>query len=190
MKILDAIKNVDKSYNNETEADFSDFCRELGIVDGIGYYTEFAERVRGYYLIKWICTDTWVGTIVYFLDNEPIAVSTQNARKSDTNYAFVSKEAANKMRDFILSIIDKEENEVGVLDPEIEIDDFYYVCYSSQLLVNEGYVEGRHCEVVDKFKYGYISKQVKVVFDDGEERIVPVNLFKIPLHLRKENVSE
>jgi hypothetical protein len=107
MKLIDAITNVDRSNENTDWANLSDFSNELGL-SVYGFEPEFESRVKKHWLFKWLCTDTHVGLAVYYFDDEPLAVSFQPARKSDEEIKFVSKEIANKLRDFILSFEDDE----------------------------------------------------------------------------------
>ena len=58
MNIIDAINQVDKSTPHDV--DFEDLCQELGI-SWQEIPNDFYDRVKCYYLVKWICTDTWLG---------------------------------------------------------------------------------------------------------------------------------
>ena len=100
MKLIDMMKRVDRSKGNSVDGDIDDFCRELGIENYFGWDQAFSERVQGYYLIKWFCTDSWVGAVVYIMDDKPVAISYQSGRKSGREFEFVSKEAVEKVRAF------------------------------------------------------------------------------------------
>lgn len=188
MKIIETIKRVDRSDKNLVWPDLDEFCEEFGIYrdDYIAKaYDKFAERVKGYHLTKWMCTDTWVGLVVYFLDDEPIAISYQTARKSEKRYTFVNSESADKLMNFILSLL-KEDNRnlVEILNLDDEIDEFYAVNFTGQLLADEGYVDNRHCVIINKFKEDYITKRAIVKFDDGEEKEINIYDFKIPICIK------
>ncbi len=187
MNIFKAITRVDKSPKNETWCDPDEFCTEFGLdiyFDKNGY-DKFAERVKGYYLTKWMCTDTWVGHIVYFLDSEPVAISYQPARKSEKCFTFVDSESANKLINFILSLLENNErNSVEILKHDDEIDDFYSVNFTGQLLTNEGFVDNRHCVIINNFEEDYIAKRAIVKFDDGEEKEINICDFKIPICIK------
>lgn len=190
MRHIDAIKRVDRSPNNSTNPNYSEFCDELGITSDYcsSWNSKFNKRVRGYYLIKWLCTDTYVGYIVYYLDDEPVAVSWQSARKSDREYEFISKESAEKVRDFILSIQELSVPTFSLLDPNEEIDDFYSVNYTSQLLTNEGFVDGKHCTILEQLEISHILQGAIVKFDDDTTQLILIRDFKIPLLIEKEVV--
>lgn len=189
MKLIDALKNVDKS--QPCDAEMSDFAYELGLNDG--WSTKFGQRVKQYYLIKWMCTDTWAGVCAYFFDDELVAMSTQMARKSDTNISFVSKEAAEKIRNFILEILKEEEGEptYNIINPDEEVGISHTVAYSNELLDKEGYVDGMPCKVVDTFRKDYLSRKVLVQFENnGRTVVVPTSNFKIPLNLEDKAWAE
>ena len=190
MKLIDAINNIDKSERNTTSADYEDFCNEFGIPDFGNWYDEFDERVKGYYLIRWYCTDTWVGMVVYFFDGVPVGLSTQSGRKSSKEYCFFNKDIVDKMRSFILSIRKPEEtnNLYRLVDIEDEIiDDYYTVKYSDEVIEKEGFVGGEHCVVIDYFHGDIIAKNLKVKFDDGHEELISTSSFKMKIHTNKEN---
>ena len=189
MKLLDAINRVDRSPANATDPDWCGFCDALGISDYSCWNEEFLKLVQGYWLVKWICTDTWVGMAVYYYLNLPVAITTQTARKSDVEYQFVSAAAAKILRDLILTLIAKQtpESAPALVNPSDTIDGTYSVSYSSQLLTKTGLVNGRPCEVIDAFRHDYISKEVLVKFeDDGSTQKVSIGDFKIPLALTSE----
>jgi len=106
---------------HESWAEPSDFARALDIFD-TEYSDEFSKRVKKFYVVgaNWICTDTRVGLAVYLFDDMPVAVSAQPARKSDETVEFVSREAAMKMREYILSLSDPQltviDDMTGTLD--------------------------------------------------------------------------
>jgi hypothetical protein len=69
MKLREIIHWVDKSDTNSENASYSGFCKALGLsYDDYNYDLEtlFQNKIKGYYLIKWWCTDQPVGHIVYF----------------------------------------------------------------------------------------------------------------------------
>ena len=150
MKIRDLIKVVDRSEKNSTSADIDDFCRELNLNEYPGWNKEFDDKLKGYWLVKWLCTDTWVGITVFYLDDEPVAVSSQTARKSPEELEFVSIETATKVRKFILECLGEAEFTPSLVDLDEETDPYYTVSYSNQLLVDEGLYNGRKVKVVRK----------------------------------------
>jgi hypothetical protein len=186
MKLSEAIYKVDRS--DPQWPDVEIFARDLGL-EAYGLDSEFAERVKGHYLAKWMCTDTWVGTQVFYLDDEPVAISTQSGRKSDENLYFISKEAGEKVREFILSLMSEDEaQELQLADLDEEIGDHYNVTYGSQLLVKEGFYQGSLVTVVKEY-HMYIDidkwQTIDVRLQNGEVVNISCTEFHIPLHLAK-----
>ena len=112
MKLRDALLRVVKGKDNEGGCDVQGFCRALNLEDwlvtGDGW-SKFDAMVKGWYLESWMCSDTEVGLCAYFFDDELIAYSTKSARKADTHLMFMSQAAADKVREFILSLISPED---------------------------------------------------------------------------------
>ena len=188
MKLRELIAKVDRSDKNEDDADIDAFCQALDINEWLGWDKRFDERVKGYALTQWLCTDTHVGMNVYFMDDEPVAVSTQSARKSDVYIRFVSEEAALKVRDFILSLVKEDEKfypTIAALDDEY--GDSYTVRYHSELLTDVGLYEGITVKV-QRRKMDYNEpcdewSKVDVMLEDGTVERIHLNDFKIPYHL-------
>ena len=191
MKMRDLINAVDRSEKNFTSADIDDFCRELNLNEYPGWNQQFEDAVKGYWLIKWLCTDTWVGYAVYYMDNEPIAISVQTARKNPTAYEFVSLEAATKLRKFILECLGESEFTPTIMDLDEETDPYYTISYSSQLLVDEGVLYGRPVKLVRKC-HRWDDPELKmdemmVSYVDEPDHVfkIDANDFKIPLHVNE-----
>lgn len=105
MKWSEAIANVDKSDNNKIYIDPEQFEDALGLCVYLPSWTpSWKQRVVGYGLVTWLCTDTWVGSSVHYLDGELCAVAYQRGRKWPFEINFISEEQAKKMKDFLLEI--------------------------------------------------------------------------------------
>lgn len=72
---------------------------------------EKSDRIYCVELRTWICTDTKVGLYLYILDDEPVCMSYQTARKSPPDWHFFSKADFYRLRNFFLSMREKEEIE-------------------------------------------------------------------------------
>lgn len=71
------------------------------------YYND--TRFGIYPLLTWICTDTEVGYRAYFLDDELIAIGCQFGRKCNEDMHYTSKTSYSKLRDYILSLMPKDQ---------------------------------------------------------------------------------
>lgn len=119
MKLSEAIAKCDRSRDDDPEIDH--FTKALRIEHYFGWSPEFNARVRRNFIERWLCTDTMVGTAVYFFDDKPVAVSWQSARKNDTELQFFSKEDAVAVREFLYSLVHKDEpQQFASMDDEFE----------------------------------------------------------------------
>lgn len=140
------------------------------------------QHIKQYYVYKHLCSDTWVGLKAIYLDDELVGYSNQTSRKGGIEYAFVSEEAAIKLREFILSCCD---NEVLLISNEEEIADYHNCYYASQLLVpigTEGAFNGNAVILVQYDRSNSIKKTVIVKDKNtGEEMEIPCIDFHYPL---------
>lgn len=183
MKIIDALKNVDKS--NPCYLDIDDLANELQLYTATMNYEVIEQRLKEYYLMKWYCTDTWVGVSAIYLDGELVGCITQNARKAEKIYSWISLLCVDKVRQVILECMEFDDAVYEIIDPTDPVVEYYSVDYSSQLLDTEGFVNNRHCVVIDKMHKGILSSKIKVRYDNKEEEVVPVSWLKIPIHLEE-----
>jgi hypothetical protein len=181
MKLRDLIARADPA-EATTNYDPDLFCAALG-VEPLGYDETFIARVTSVFVQKWLCTDTWVGLQVHYLDGEPVAVSWQNARKSDIELWFVSANAAERMRGFLLSLTTCKPR---LIDPDGEVGETYSVEYANQLLVKAGRYKGEWVEVLRNANKDYTCKEIVVLTPYSEELTIDVADLKIPYHVRPE----
>jgi len=161
--------------------------------EGFHYFDyEKCTRLTEAYYVKWYCTDAWVGYKVYFLDREPVAVSSQEGRKCLERFLWLSREAAIKTKGYLETCIEKEDEcDLFELITEEElsrdIPAYYHITYSSQLLSKALYtVDGdKKCTVVRKRlpmkNHDLCATQVEVVFENGAVKIFELNDLYIPI---------
>lgn len=104
-----AIEQMDK-LKNESEWNASIFQGALGFGNTWDAPDWLSERLKSQFIHSWLCTDTWVGLKVYFLDGFAVAVSTQTARKSDENLYFLDQHSVQQMRAFCVEVMEHEEH--------------------------------------------------------------------------------
>lgn len=182
--ILDAMSRVDKSHGCPNWVDLEDLERALNLPSGFRSWDQSVqERFKGYFLINWMCTDTWVGFEVIFLDDEMVACRIQDARKSDPTIEFTSVQAAKKVYDVLLPSFD--ESNVPVVKSDQTLGARYSVQFATQLLNFEGFYNDKPVKLVRE-RYKSAERMVTVEDEDGMHHRIPVTDFMIPINLRKE----
>lgn len=191
MKIKEIITRVDKSPQFEDKIFISEMAEEMGLDYGDYDYSE-QNRLTSFYIGSWICTDTEVGYKVYFFDDEPVAVSSQNARKSDEEIEWLSKEAFNKVREYVLTFKVENEPVISLCDPDEEIGDTYKIHYHGQL---HGYqkdiplYKGVNVKIVEfnkghtHTKTGYEPSLVLIEYD-GTRKWLEIKELDFPYNLK------
>jgi len=183
MLLKDIFENTLKTDANSNYADIEEFASALGL-PYTSWDDRFSERVKGYWVAPWYCTDEYVGMAVYFLDDKPLAVSMQTGRKSSPEYEFYSHEAAKACINFILELQGELEYNYSVANLEEDHkNNIYHVSYGSQLLTDVGYYNDKKVKVVETFeKMDEISNWNFVVVEDetGERTKISLKEFDIP----------
>ena len=102
MKLIDAVRNVDKSESNRNWFDRYNVGQAFGLnFCWDEFPDDFDVRLTGYHIQVWRCTDTSVGLTAVYFDDEPVATIWQPFRKSDPKWKFISVEAAAKVRTWL-----------------------------------------------------------------------------------------
>lgn len=134
MILSELIKNIDKSEKNSNSPNIDHYANELGVINN-SWFGE-AEKIQVFWLWKCYDTDSYVGIEAIYLENEFIGLNTTTGRKNgDGDLEFFSKDASIKLRDYILSLSqDDEEDEVSIIDMAEEMGEGVPISYSSELL--------------------------------------------------------
>lgn len=186
MKLKDIILNIDKSSRGDVDID--KVAEEFGMCgDFMDQYCGIGggKRLQAYFYVKWYCTDTVVGGRVYFLDNEPVAVSWQDGRKSDENFDWIDKESVHK---YLLSLSsDMVEFDNDEIDMDEELGDGHTVEYSGQLLTKEVIYNGERVTVTKEFQdYVDIDNWSHVEIEvDGISKLVKMSEILVPYCVNK-----
>ncbi len=186
------ISNVDKSDRNSCHADLPRIADELNIA----HYDNFNwddENLKCYHFVKWYCTDSYVGGRVYFLRDKPVMTSWQTGRKASEDFSFISNEARNELRDYIISLVLNSDTttEVNAIDLEEDWGEGFKVSYGSQLLTDDVIYEPTKEKVKVTKKYGDDYKDIElwsfieILFPDGRKDEVNVKDILVPFCLKK-----
>ena len=80
MKLSEIINNLDKSRKNTEAPQWDKISSQFSNINPISWSGD--TRLKCYWVAKHLCTDTQVGILAYFLDDEFICISHQTSRKS------------------------------------------------------------------------------------------------------------
>ncbi|MNL91040.1 hypothetical protein D3C81_07670 [compost metagenome] len=186
MKLLELVNNIDKSSQNESYIDTTNFSIDLE--HDFDYVSQ--DRLKGYWVGNWCCTDTWVGYRLYFLDDEPVCFSVQNGRKSEEVFNWFSNGLALKVRDYLISIMPKRKDEFSVQTCSLEDDigDSYKISFSSQVLDwGKATLNGESIKVLERVRkkpdFG-IDTELKVELNNGEQKIIDLKELDFKFNLK------
>ena len=208
MKLIDAIRNVTRPAKPDAwrhSAPLEEICEALGIQYDWNEPEELQSRLQSYPIFNWLCTDTHVGLNAIYLDGEPVGSSMQVARKNSTNVQWISAEAARRVRDAILSY--REEQVFDLILPDEEIGDDAGVAYVGQALTDEATYQGRPVKALvwydglasrstpeeyrregrpyfEAVPYKDEKSNCVLIQDGDEQRIIPVEEFRIALNVK------
>ena len=88
VNVQEILKTIDTSKMNRTYCDFHDMCeQEFDIYE---YLQQDEIRLTYCYYHTWMCTDTYVGVRVWYLDNNVVCISFKPYRKSDEIFYWLS----------------------------------------------------------------------------------------------------
>lgn len=146
---FDVIQNLDFGDRNiKDDVDWENLMEALDIPNFGCWFDQ--NRLKVYFIEKWYCTDSFVGTRVYMLDGETVAISTQPARKCDEHFQFKGIESFKKLKAYVLSLIEEEQGEfkIDLFDIHDEIDLFYHIEYNSQILHKSAYLDNQKVQII------------------------------------------
>lgn len=191
MKLNELIARIDKT--QLFPADIHGIVSDLDMnhfIFGQEAYTAWDSRVKEHMLAPWYCTDTYVGMNVIFMDDEPICVTFQTGRKSDVQYHWYSKEAYDKLKQFIASLCAVPEPEIKLVDLDEEYGESYQVAYGEQIVADEVLYNGVLTPIdrtwnryPNKVQYDSPDWGKVALLVDGERKIVSPSEIYIPFRV-------
>jgi hypothetical protein len=121
-----------------------------------------------------------------FLDNEPVALSSQLGRKCSTNYEFISHETASKVKDFILSLPLNPEQTYSIANIDRDVSGTYSVAFVDQLSTSHGFYDGYFCTIISKNGENIEKQEITVKLENNLIKTIDITEFKIPLLLSQD----
>ena len=119
----DAIAHCD--YTRGIEAGFDAFAIELQIPQALDMWSEDG-RLQKHWAHSWICTDCRVGLAVYTFDGVPVAVSSQEGRKSYENLQFISRSGADMIRTYLNNLLKPRLMDAALVDLTEPLPDYWF----------------------------------------------------------------
>jgi len=149
MKLRNIIAGVDKTNKRLfSDPDWEKLSDLFNIYD---LHWSEDTRLKCYHAEVWLCTDSWVGTEVYFLDDKAVCISRQSARKSSVNFEFLSQEHADRLEKYLRDLVKVDiGSTVVIADLEEEWDTYYSIKYGTQIIHDKAIYEGETVDIVSK----------------------------------------
>lgn len=199
MKLLEALRNVDRS--DPVFPDVEEIASDLDL--NVWYSdlpSDHEERLKAYWLIKWNCTDTWVGVKAIYFDGTLVGMSKQDARKSSIEFRWMSRAAAADLATYLRP----ETKVTDVIHEEDEVEDFYSLGYVSQLLHDEGSIvsaeTGERIPVTVErdelrrrnawgYKFDGDGQDINVKLPDGSLKQIHISDLHLAISVKKEQAE-
>lgn len=190
MKIIDIANKIDKSPKNESDINFS----ELGYIFKLNLNCFWAEseRLKCYWVVFWMCTDTEVGYKLYFLDDKPVAFSHQMYRTADENIRFFNNECSNAVKEHLLELMKDEEDVLNIeyCDINEDVGDDILIRYNGQVMDwSKATLNSEPIKFVERVgyreRYG-ADDEVKIIHNE-EYKIVKTQELRFKFNLKEEN---
>lgn len=165
-------KHIDRSDSNrEIYWNIEEMCADIGI-QSCGYVDTRELDIRCYWLDVWLCTDSWVGSRVYFYKDRLVAISHQSGRKSSEKFFWV-KDRVEEVRRYLLEVAYSDKLSVATISLDETLDDYYTVQFNGEVL---GFMWESATYNGRKFKLNYehedpygIGTVINVTFEDNNE---------------------
>lgn len=187
MKIIDIAKNIDKSKENECWVDIQELAHEFDLY--INCIDQ--EKLKSYWIGNWYCTDTYVGYRIYFLDDEPVCISSQRGRKWDEEFHWFSEKVAEKTKKYLATLVlEKDEKlDIEICDINEDIGNSYKIDFNANVLDwSKATLNGESVKFIERIRsekdYG-IDQEVKVELNTGEQKIINIHDLDFKFNLKE-----
>lgn len=182
MLLKEIIEKIDKSEENRNYIDFVALAYELNINFGYTTIDDKDLRLTSYFLSPFDDEGFFCGEALYFFDNEFVAISYIANESSDENFRWISKEAANTVRNYLLEIDDCKTG-LELCDLKENHGNGYLISYPNKVI---DWSKGRYKG--EKFKFIEIvgpsfNHKVKIRTSDGTEVVVDISEIEFSYHL-------
>lgn len=160
---------IEKIKTNNSLDDYiqnpDELLRELGFdygwwcIDDVAGRDQLEKRLESAYISKHLCTDTWVGEVLYWFDGVLIAISSQSARKSGVYFSFfeAAKEKIDELTSIVATLFTPDNEKKFIEFDDEDLGKGYQVHYGTQLLTKVVHrnSDDEKLSVIGKIPYHY-----------------------------------
>ena len=191
MKLYEIINNLDKSESNrdhEITYSLGSVGTEVGL-DNLWGTTQDCDnpRLTSYWIANHLCTDTHVGYLAHFLDDDLVFITHQHSRKGGKSYSWYSENSPKDVRNYLVSLVEDDEydNDFNLIDLDSEIAEGYPVHFTGQLLHKVVWFKGEKVAVIKDPATPNDFHNIVVLTSKGEEVTVDIRTVTTPWHTTK-----
>ena len=193
---------VDTNESNKCDIDFGVVCNSFNMdhydLNSSIYDSSVSHPLKCYWLKKTLCTDTWVGIRVYVFAGTVVGYSNQDARKSTEFITWKNEKTKNVVGDWLLTLIDKNEWDIGEVFFDDEdyvsesVENGYRLWYCSQLLESNVLYKNTVCDVIKKCELhvNVLSYKINTVLGVKSPKYIDALTIKYSGHYINVNISE
>ena len=183
MNIIDIANKIDKTEKNEEWIDLREIANKLDLDIYSADISYDQDRLKCYWVSRWLCDVEYVGQRMYFFDDEPVAISSKS--KCDEYFQWFSEECARKVRDYLLSFEREKELLISLIDINdemraegIKISSINEIIDTDRVFYNDEKVEIK--ELIRSGSY----EDLIITLSNGEDKKVNIRdlLFKYRLN--------
>jgi hypothetical protein len=182
MNILEAIEKVDRSESNSHYVDLDELFSEFEL-PAVCLKEEPNHQLSAYWLIVWNCTNTWVGTSVLFLNDEPVAIRQMSCRKCPVCFHWISKEAYYNVKEEVLKIIKENQKEpfINLIDTKEEFGETYHLQFADPIQ-RTAIFGGEYVTLMGQDEKDWLHK-LKIARVNGKLETVLTSDLKFPIRI-------
>lgn len=182
MLLKEIVERIDKSEENRNCIDLEALAYELDIKFGYTDVDDKDLRLTSYFLSPFDDNGFFCGEALYFFDNEFVAVSCKLSEDTAEDFRWVSREAANTVRKYLLEI-DNFEAKLNFCDLKEDHGDGYSVSYPDEVIDwSKGRYKGKNFRLIEVVG-PYFDGRIKIRTSDGTEVVVDTSEIEFPYHL-------
>lgn len=180
---------INRKDDFETLIDLENIAEDLDI--HIYNYKSIKDNIRlkSIFFAPYYSEDSIVGARMYFLDDEPICYSLQIDSKSDERFIWFGHDNANKVKEYIKSLLIEKGLYIETVNLDMKIDGTYKASFNDEI-VDWDYAlyNNKPFKLIERIEEELIpsiSHKIKIE-QDGKEFIVNVGDIDLKYWIGKE----